>query len=164
MVDWRYRGVPAFVCMNAVYGSVIRLIGDAIVLTALQQRPSTATQTSWRPQNYGESTEIGVERQKQRAIFVTSCQRRRRLQYTFHGQFLEHFFPFSFVLSTFFECLSNRAARANNFRPIMTQSNMIQTRSNLHLLTRFPLPSFLFPTITVLVSCRVSTRPSARRR
>ena len=28
MVDWRYRGVPAFVCMNAVYGSVIRLTGD----------------------------------------------------------------------------------------------------------------------------------------
>ena len=34
----RIRGV------NAVYGSVIRLSVIAIVLTALQQRPSTATQ------------------------------------------------------------------------------------------------------------------------
>jgi len=80
------------VCVNAVCGSVIPLLLIVIVLKRYNNGSALPHTTSWRPQNYGESTLNSVERQKQRVISVARCQRCCRPQYRFYGHFLEHFF------------------------------------------------------------------------
>lgn len=104
-----YRGVPAFVCMNAFCGSVIRLWLITIVLKRYNSVKAVPHITSWRPQNYGQSTPNEVEREKQRVILVACCQHRRKPQYRFYDPFLEHFFSDAAGVVVAEECLWNRA-------------------------------------------------------
>lgn len=78
-------------------------IGDCHRANSVTTAPKHCHTNTVKAQNYDESAPIGVDRQKQRAIFVARCRRLCTFQYSFYGQFLEHFFPFSFVLTTFFE-------------------------------------------------------------
>lgn len=81
------------VCVHeSVVGKCDPPIVDCHRAKALQQRHSTPHTTSWRPQNYDESTLNGVDRVRERAILVARFHRRRGLQYRFYGHVLEHFF------------------------------------------------------------------------